>query len=401
MGHWYGPRVAATDYAITCEGLSFLQKKHSMGQSPTGAPVLSPHLQEVLWYTERGIQNESGVQAMYPLGKLPSEHLARLLARQAPSDPRVVLGPGIGCDAAVIDCCAPSCGQAGRYLVAKTDPITFASDEIGWYAVHVNANDVACTGAAPRWFLATLLLPEDRTPPTLVDAIFDQIANACRELDVTLVGGHTEITHRLDRPIVVGCMLGEVAPEKLVRPDGAQPGDALLLTKGIAVEGTAIIAREIGANGLGRDFLERCRGFLHTPGISVVRDAATAVAAGRVHAMHDPTEGGLATGLLEIAQAGGVGLEVQEDAIPILAETQTLCSRLGLDPLGLIASGALLLAVAPEDADAVLSALEEAGILANCIGQVVEPERGVALRGSTGARPLPRFERDEIARLFE
>jgi hydrogenase expression/formation protein HypE len=332
---------------------------------------------------------------MYPLGKLPSEHLARLLAHHAPSDPRVILGPGIGCDAAVIDC-------GDRCLVAKTDPITFASDEIGWYAVHVNANDVACTGAEPRWFLATLLLPENRTPPTLVDAIFDQITSACRELDVALVGGHTEITYGLDRPIVIGCMLGEVAPERLVRPDGAQPGDALLVTKGIAVEGTAIIARESDrVSELDGPFLERCRGFLHTPGISVVRDAAVATAAGEIHAMHDPTEGGLATGLLEIAQAGRVGLEVQEDAIPILAETQTLCSRLGLEPLGLIASGALLLAVAPGDADAVLSALEKAGILANCIGQVVEPERGITLRDSTRVRPLPRFERDEIARLFE
>ncbi|MFL7791973.1 MAG: AIR synthase-related protein [Anaerolineae bacterium] len=337
----------------------------------------------------------------YPLGKLPSEHLARLLARHAPRDARIVLGPGIGCDAAVIDCGAPACGQAGRYLVAKTDPITFAADAIGWYAVHVNANDVACTGAEPRWFLATLLLPEGHTPPALVDAIFDQISDACQELDVTLIGGHTEITHGLDHPIVVGCMLGEVAPERLVRPDGAQPGDALLITKGIAVEGTAIIARESKVGGLSESFLERCRGFLRTPGISVVRDAAVATAAGKIHAMHDPTEGGLATGLLEIAQAGGVGLEVQEDAIPILAETQTLCSRLRLEPLGLIASGALLLAAAPEDAAKILSALEEVSILANRIGKVVEPELGVTLRGAAGIRQLPRFERDEIARLFE
>jgi len=152
------------------------------------------------------------MQTPYPLGKLPAEHLARLLARYTPSDPRVVLGPGIGRDAAVI-----SFGD--RYLIAKTDPITFATDEIGWYAVHVNANDVACTGATARWFLATLLLPEGHAPPSLVDDIFDQIASACDELGVALVGGHTEITHGLDRPIVVGCMLGEVTPEKLVRPD--------------------------------------------------------------------------------------------------------------------------------------------------------------------------------------
>jgi hydrogenase maturation factor len=342
------------------------------------------------------------MQKSYPLGKLPPEHLTRLLARHAPSDPRVVLGPGIGCDAAVIDVGAPACGQAGRYLVAKTDPITFATDEIGWYAVHVNANDVACTGATPRWFLSTLLLPEGHTPPTLVDAIFDQIAAACQELDVTLVGGHTEITHGLDRPIVVGCMLGEVAPDRLVRPDGARPGDEILITKGIAVEGTVIIAREVnGLSGLNKGFLERCRGFLHDPGISVVREANVATKAGKVHAMHDPTEGGLATGLLEMAAAANVGLEVKESAIPILPETQALCARVGLDPLGLIASGALLLAVPPGDANAILSALEKTNIAATSIGQVVEREQGIILQSAAGPRPLPHFARDEIARLFE
>jgi hydrogenase maturation factor len=197
-------------------------------------------------------------------------------------------------------------------------------------------------------------------------------------------------------------MLGEVSPDRLVRSDGAQPGDALLVTKGVAVEGTAIIAREISGLGeLDRSFLERCRGFLHDPGISVVRDARVATTASRVHAMHDPTEGGLATGLWEMAEAAEVGLEVEEEAIPILPETQALCTRLGLDPLGLIASGALLLAVAPEDASAVVSALEKAGIDAARIGRVVEKKQGVVLQSATGVRPVPHFERDEIARLFD
>jgi hydrogenase expression/formation protein HypE len=336
------------------------------------------------------------VRGPYPLGKLPAEHLARLLVRHAPSDPRVVLGPGVGRDAAVI-----SFGD--RYLVAKTDPITFASDEIGWYAVHVNANDIACTGAVARWFLATLLLPEGHTHAQQVDTIFGQIADACHSLGIALVGGHTEITYGLDRPIVVGCMLGEVAPERLVRPDGARAGDVLVVTKGIAVEGTAIIAREKGGAlaGLDSALVRRCQAFLYDPGISVVRDAAVATEAGEVHAMHDPTEGGLATGLWELAEAAEVGLEVDQAALPILPETRTLCARLGLDPLGLIASGALLLAVAPGDAAAILAALQEAGIAAARIGQVVARKRGVVLRRATGERPMPRFERDEIARLFE
>jgi len=198
-----------------------------------------------------------------------------------------------------------------------------------------------------------------------------------------------------------------------VRSDGARPGDALLLTKGIAVEGTAIIAREmpVGLVGLDESLLERCRGFLYDPGISVVRDAAVATAAGKVHAMHDPTEGGLATGLWELAEAAGVALEVDEDAVPVFPETRVLCAQVGLDPLGLIASGALLLAVASEDAASILTALKRASIAAARIGHVVEQENlqpgatpshwRVVLRSETGSRPLPRFERDEIAHLFD
>jgi len=338
----------------------------------------------------------------YPLGKLPPEHLAQLFERHATPNRRVVLGPGIGHDAAVISFCDGGEDEA-RLLVAKTDPITFASDQVGWYAVHVNANDVACTGAVPQWFLATLLLPQEGTDRELVDEIFDQIASTCHSLNVALVGGHTEITHGFDRPVVVGFMLGEVAAGDLVRPDGARSGDELILTKGIAVEGTAIIAREKhhGLDGIDAELLERSRAFLRQPGISVVRDAAVAVGAGEVHAMHDPTEGGLAMGLWELAEAAGVGLMVRGDAIPVFEETEVLCEALDLNPLGLIASGALLMAVAPDDASAICRALEEGGITAARIGRVVEREEGRVLRESGEDRPLPTFERDEITRLFE
>ena len=165
----------------------------------------------------------------------------------------------------------------------------------------------------------------------------------------------------------------------------------------------SIIAREKSDELADLDelLLERCRGFLYDPGISVVQDAAVATAAGEVHGMHDPTEGGLATGLWELAEAAGVGLEIDEDAIPILPETQTVCAPLGLDPLGLIASGTLLMAVAPGDAPAIITALDGKGIAATEIGHVVEQERGIRLRSQVGERPLPHFERDEIARLFE
>ena len=331
-----------------------------------------------------------------PVGKLEMEYLAQLLARYAQLDERVLAGAGIGEDATVID-------FGDRYLVAKTDPITFATEEIGWYAVHVNANDIATTGAEPKWFLVTLLLPEGRTDRALVEKIFGQLSEACGQIGVSLCGGHTEVTYGLDRPIVVGQMLGEVAKERLVTSDGARVGDAILLTKGIAIEGTAIIAREKGselAEEYADDFLARCRNFLHDPGISVLREAQIALRTARVHAMHDPTEGGLATGLWELAQASGVGLRIDQAAIPILPETAALCARYNLNPLGLIASGSLLLALAPEDAQPVIAALKSEGIPATAIGEVVPPEEGLALIGDGGTQELPRFEPDELARLF-
>jgi hydrogenase expression/formation protein HypE len=337
----------------------------------------------------------------FPLGKLPADHLARLLAQFSIKDPRVILGPRVGEDAAVLD-------MGDRYLIAKSDPITFATDAIGWYAVHVNANDVACSGAAPRWFMATLLLPEGRADAAMVDAILDQILQACEEVGATLVGGHTEITYGLNRPILVGAMLGEVAPERLVTSGGAQPGDTVVLTRRVAVEATAIIAREkrdelSQRHGLSADYLDRCADFLYRPGISVVPAAQVAADAAPIHAMHDPTEGGLANGLWELATAANVGLEIDAQAVPIYPETQVLCEAYGLDPWGVIGSGSLLLTVDASDAERVCSALVGAGIEAASIGRVVPQELGVNLLvppAGVGV-PLPTFARDEIARLFE
>lgn len=336
--------------------------------------------------------------ARLPVGKLPADLLAKLIARYATPDPRVLLGPGTGRDAAVID-------MGERCLVAKTDPVTFASDEIGWYAVHVNANDIACCGAAPRWFLATVLLPEHGTDAAFAESIFRQMARACDALGVVLCGGHTEITHGLERPIVVGQMLGEVGRDEWVSAAGVRVGDALVLTKGIAIEGTALMAREKApelAGVLGPEELRRCADLLHVPGISVVRDAQIALAAGGVHGLHDPTEGGLATGLWELAQAARVGLRVAREQIPVLPECAAMCRHFGLDPVGLIGSGALLIAVDPARAEAMVARLRAQAIPASVIGEVVPEREGCQMRAADGAlQPLPTFPRDEISRLFD
>jgi hydrogenase maturation factor len=335
-------------------------------------------------------------KGFYLPGKLPMEDLARLISRYTRKDPNIVVYPGIGKDATVL-----SFGD--NYLIAKTDPVTFATDEIGWYAVHINANDVAAMGGIPRWFLATLLLPEKKTNYLLVEKIFAQISEACQELGIALCGGHTEVTHGLDRPIVVGQMLGEVSREKLVTPERIQEGDEILLTKGIAIEGTALIAREKQElkKIFGDEWIQKCKKLLKSPGISVVRDAAIALQSGEVHALHDPTEGGLATGLYEMARAANVGMFIEREKISILPETDLLCQNLKLDPLGLIASGALLIVAPGKDSSRIVGALEGEGIPAARIGKILAKEEGVKLLTGGQMQNLPVFPRDEIAKLFD
>ena len=333
-----------------------------------------------------------------PLGKLPPNRLTQLLQQITMHDASVLLGPGLGRDCAVIDL------DGDQLLVAKSDPITFATDEIGWYAVQVNANDLATTGAIPRWFLATVLLPET-VEPDEIDHIFEQTRSACADVGATVVGGHTEVTYDLTRPIVMGTLLGIVARDRLIMPDGAQAGDAIILTKRLAVEATSLMAREKAEElsaSFDMPFLEHCRRFLREPGISVLRDAQIAAQAGHVHAMHDPTEGGVATALNEMAVAAGVALRIDADAVPVYPETQALCDYFGLNPWGVIASGSLLLTVPAAEADRIVEALHRNQIEATVIGRVIDKSnRPIVLVEIEGrVEPLRAFEQDEIARLF-
>ena len=332
-----------------------------------------------------------------PVGKLRPAFLGALLTRHPITDPRVFMGPRVGEDAAVLDI-------GDRFLVATSDPITFASEEPAWYAVQVNVNDIAVRGACPRWFLATLLLPEGRTDEDAVARLFEEIMAACAEVDVTLVGGHTEVTAGLDRPIVVGTMLGEVAKDKLVTTGGARVGDAVVLTKGVPLEGAALIAREkeaeLRARGIRPAVIARAKGFLRQPGLSVLPEAEIACELATVHAMHDPTEGGVATALHELAIAAGVGLRIDRSRITVVPEGAELCREFGLDPLGTIASGSLLMTLSPAEAGVVIHALAREGIDSHYIGQVVPREQGILLVDGSQQEPLPIFEQDEITKIF-
>ena len=206
-----------------------------------------------------------------PVGKLPAGLLEKLLRQYGNGNGRVIVGPAIGEDATVID-------FGDTCLVAKTDPITFVSKNCGWYAVNINANDIATMGAVPRWFLTTILLPEGASTARYARRIFADISKACEELDISLCGGHTKITSGLDRTIIVGQMLGEVSRDKLVLSSGARVGDEVVMTKGIAIEGVSIIAREMENRLKRRKYkpgtIRRLRNFVRNPGISILKEAA-------------------------------------------------------------------------------------------------------------------------------
>jgi hydrogenase expression/formation protein HypE len=332
----------------------------------------------------------------FPLGKLPPDVLAALLTR-APQDDSVLIGPGIGMDCAVVD-------AGDRLLVYKSDPVTFVSDQIGYYLAHVNINDIATTGAVPRWLLVTLLLPEEATTGDTVNSIMDQIYDVCRLHNIAVIGGHTEITAGLDRPIAVGMLVGEVARDRLVTPRGARNGDRLLLTKGVPIEATSILAREFPQrlHSVLSDYeLTQARQFLFDPGISVLNDAKIALAAGEVTAMHDPTEGGLVTALWELAEAADKTILFDPTRVVVPELSKRICRAFNIDPFTAIASGALLLTVPTGQAKTVVEALLSHGIPCDVIGEVLSGPPTVKQPTAAGVETCPRPAVDGITLAFQ
>lgn len=331
-------------------------------------------------------------QTTLPPGKLPSALLGRLLKRYVRPDPRIRIGPGVGEDACAIDI-------GGRWLIAKSDPITFTAEDLGRYALIVNSNDIATRGAEPRWFLATLLLPQGKTRPSDVERHFRQTAAACRELGVSMAGGHVEVTPGIDRPLMAGFMLGEAPKGRLLATRDARPGDAIIVTKGAGIEFASIVAREKAVElkaAFSPRFVAACRSL--SGQLSILPEARISRAYAR--SLHDPTEGGIATALHELADASGTGLEVSADDIPVSEEVRRLCAYYKVDPLGVISSGALLIACDPRKVSIILERLGKAGIKAAVIGRLRAKRRGRLCLAAGKRRPLPRYDRDEISRVL-
>jgi len=315
-----------------------------------------------------------------PVGKLDPTILKQVIfSHLGKQDPRVMLGPNVGEDATVID-------WGDRALVVHSDPITGAVENIGWLAVNVCTNDIATRGVRPLWILTVLLLPKSLSSAQLRN-IATQIDEAAKALGVAVIGGHSEVTPGIDRPILIITALGETPKEKFVRTSGAQIGDSIIVTKGAAIEGTAILSHELESllrKKIDKKTIGRAKLFLKKT--SVVEEALTAVEVGGVHAMHDATEGGIAGGLQEIAWASNVGVIAYEKKVPIYEDTEAICRALKIDPLRTISSGALIITACSEKAEKILVALRGRGIRAAIVGRVVNEKEGMYIVRKDGTR---------------
>lgn len=297
------------------------------------------------------------------VGKLPPEILKDDVLRYSGAlRPEVLVGPGLGEDAALV-----RWGSA-PYLVAASDPVVGATEGAGRLLVHINANDIACKGGDPAWFIVTLIVPA-RDGVECVRHIMEEIHATCESLGIAVVGGHTELTDRYDRPVIVGTMMGPSCWD--LRADKIRKDDVILATKHVGLEGMSIIAHDRPdlLSFLSREELDEVRSWQND--LSVLKEARLLRDLARY--MHDPTEGGLEGGLLEVRNSCGLGVALDMERIPISPLTARAAQKTGFDPLHLISSGVLIAVLEPDKVDEALNRLSNEGVKANIIGHFIEP----------------------------
>jgi hydrogenase maturation factor len=324
-------------------------------------------------------------------GKLSQERLKGLLSLTASGNPEILVGAEVGEDAAVV--------RGSRRLVLTADPITFTEENIGFYTVAVNSNDIVAMGGMPKYLVTTILLPPG-TEERRVRTIFEELNQASQKAGIHWVGGHTEVTSAVNRVVISAQAIGFLSGKPTLT-SGAHPGELLAMSKWTALEATTLIAREkpeMSQQLLGEAGHRAVLNWLYDPGISILKEGEI-LRGLKIEAAHDPTEGGIATGIHEIADRSGVGVRLYRERIPIRQETNLLCSHFGLDPMGALSSGVYLFTSARATAEKACSLLTNGGVPAAVIGEITDQRGVVELVDGKDHRPLPLFGRDEIIKL--
>jgi len=305
------------------------------------------------------------LNSRFNVGKIPYEILEKIVySRLGFQDKNIVVKPGVGIDASVIR-------LGDGFIALACDPITAATEKAGWLSVHINANDVACVGAKPKYFMPTILLPEGSRHVDL-EEVMDDMDLAAKELEVSIVAGHTEVTPSVNQPVIAGGIVGVGLGSEPVLSSGCREGDIIVMTKYAGLEGTSVIAHEYYdklREIVGEEILVRAMSLMDM--VSIVREAVAAYRHG-ASAMHDPTEGGVITGLYELCVASNAEIEVNLDEIPLMEETIAICKAVKIDPYKLLGSGALLVSIRADRFQSLKYEFEKMGIKYSIIGRVLK-----------------------------
>lgn len=328
------------------------------------------------------------------VGKVPPDALEQFVfTRLGSSDPAVVQGPAYGEDTAAIR--VDETDGDEELLVVNSDPISLAVDRIGTLGVTIACNDIAASGGTPRWLTNVCILPEDGDRE--LDRITRQIDDAASAVGVQVIGGHAEYSGELSRPLLSMTCLGTT--DRYIPSSGASAGEVILIAGSAGIEGTAILGSDFHAELDGRvtdDVLAAATG--NYDDLSVLERASAL--GPHATAMHDPTEGGVLAGLVEMAASSSATFAVDRSKIPVRPETEALCGALGVDPLRIFGSGALLATVPASERETALRALEANDITGAVVGRVDtadEDEAGVVLDDEPVATPVE----DDLYDLWE
>lgn len=325
-------------------------------------------------------------------GKLTNDQLKRIIIDKiAPKNAETVLGAGVG-----EDCCAIKVGE--DLCVVSTDPITASNEQTGTLAIHINANDIAAAGARPIAALVTLLIPPSSSEKK-VSRVMQQMIDTADSLGIDIIGGHTEVTDSVNRLVASVTMIGKpVLKGRIFKTADMKPGEDIIMTKYAGLEGTSIIASDFAdelQSELTGDDERQLTEIGHS--LSVVLDGTTAAAVDGVSAMHDVTEGGLIGAICEMCMASGTGADIDFSKVPVYPVTRKICVRYGIDVLGLISSGSMI--ITARDGAMAVDALEKAGVRATMIGTVTQA--GVCDVSCGARREITPYRADELYKVLE